>query len=81
MGFRIVNLMRIRKMFVLCAAVALAGTFPGVAAQAQSQHGPTRDVAPQSSAQFALGYAERSGINKKEKVDLTGDDCREGLTG
>ena len=26
------------------------------------------------------GYAERSGLNKKEKVDLTGDDCREGLT-
>jgi DNA gyrase subunit B len=26
------------------------------------------------------GYAERSGIAKKEKVDVTGDDCREGLT-
>jgi DNA gyrase subunit B len=26
------------------------------------------------------GYAERSGGAKKEKVDLTGDDCREGLT-
>ncbi len=26
------------------------------------------------------GYAESSGLNKKEKVDLTGDDCREGLT-
>ncbi len=26
------------------------------------------------------GYAERSGITKKEKVDITGDDCREGLT-
>ncbi len=26
------------------------------------------------------GYAERSGIQKREKVDLTGDDCREGLT-
>ncbi len=26
------------------------------------------------------GYAERSGLGKKEKVDLTGDDCREGLT-
>jgi DNA gyrase subunit B len=26
------------------------------------------------------GYAESSGITKKEKVDLTGDDCREGLT-
>ena len=26
------------------------------------------------------GYAERSGISRKEKVDLTGDDCREGLT-
>jgi len=26
------------------------------------------------------GYAESSGIAKKEKVDLTGDDCREGLT-
>ncbi len=25
-------------------------------------------------------YAERSGISKREKVDLTGDDCREGLT-
>ncbi len=25
-------------------------------------------------------YAERSGLTKKEKVDLTGDDCREGLT-
>src|SRR6201999_76984 len=24
-------------------------------------------------------YAERSGLAKKEKVDLTGDDCREGL--
>jgi DNA gyrase subunit B len=26
------------------------------------------------------GYAERSGIAKREKVDITGDDCREGLT-
>jgi len=26
------------------------------------------------------GYAERSNLAKKEKVDLTGDDCREGLT-
>ena len=26
------------------------------------------------------GYAERSGLAKKEKVDVTGDDCREGLT-
>ncbi len=26
------------------------------------------------------GYAERSGLAKREKVDLTGDDCREGLT-
>jgi len=26
------------------------------------------------------GYAEKSGITKREKVDLTGDDCREGLT-
>ena len=26
------------------------------------------------------GYAERSGLLKREKVDLTGDDCREGLT-
>jgi DNA gyrase subunit B len=26
------------------------------------------------------GYAERSGLAKKEKADLTGDDCREGLT-
>src|SRR3954464_13591097 len=26
------------------------------------------------------GYAESSGITKKEKVALTGDDCREGLT-
>jgi len=26
------------------------------------------------------GYAESSGIAKREKVDLTGDDCREGLT-
>ncbi len=26
------------------------------------------------------GYADRSGILKKEKVNLTGDDCREGLT-
>jgi DNA gyrase subunit B len=26
------------------------------------------------------GYAERSGFTKREKVDLTGDDCREGLT-
>lgn len=26
------------------------------------------------------GYAESSGIVKKEKVNLTGDDCREGLT-
>ena len=26
------------------------------------------------------GYAESSGMTKKEKVDLSGDDCREGLT-
>ena len=26
------------------------------------------------------GYAERAGIAKKEKVSLTGEDCREGLT-
>ncbi len=26
------------------------------------------------------GYADRSGMMKREKVDLTGDDCREGLT-
>jgi DNA gyrase subunit B len=26
------------------------------------------------------GYAENSGLTKKEKVDLTGEDCREGLT-
>ncbi|KAA6206192.1 MAG: DNA topoisomerase (ATP-hydrolyzing) subunit B [Candidatus Tokpelaia sp.] len=26
------------------------------------------------------GYAEKSGIAKKEKLQLTGDDCREGLT-
>jgi DNA gyrase subunit B len=26
------------------------------------------------------GYAERSGLTKREKVDLTGDDCREGLS-
>jgi DNA gyrase subunit B len=26
------------------------------------------------------GYAERGGVAKKEKVALTGDDCREGLT-
>ncbi|MGD9913097.1 MAG: DNA topoisomerase (ATP-hydrolyzing) subunit B [Rhizobiaceae bacterium] len=26
------------------------------------------------------GYANTSGITKKEKVELTGDDCREGLT-
>ncbi len=26
------------------------------------------------------GYAESSGATKREKVDLSGDDCREGLT-
>lgn len=26
------------------------------------------------------GYAESSGISKREKISLTGDDCREGLT-
>src|SRR5262249_47577517 len=26
------------------------------------------------------GYAESSGISKKEKISLTGDDCREGMT-
>jgi DNA gyrase subunit B len=26
------------------------------------------------------GYAESSGLTRKEKVDLSGDDCREGLT-
>jgi DNA gyrase subunit B len=26
------------------------------------------------------GYAESSGLAKKEKIDLSGDDCREGLT-
>ena len=28
-----------------------------------------------------IRYAESSGLSKKEKVDLSGEDCREGLTG
>jgi hypothetical protein len=69
MGFRIVNLMRIRKMFVLCAAVALAGTFPGVAAQAQSQHGPTRDVVPRgriSALVWMIGNWECHIVDRKQ---------------
>ncbi len=27
-----------------------------------------------------IGYAEKAGLAKKEKVDLSGEDCREGLT-
>ena len=27
-----------------------------------------------------IGYAEKAGLSKKEKVDLSGEDCREGLT-
>jgi DNA gyrase subunit B len=27
-----------------------------------------------------IGYAERAGLSKKDKVDLSGEDCREGLT-
>ena len=46
---------------------------------ARRRHASRRDSARALTRQIT-GYAESSGATKREKVELSGDDCREGLT-
>ncbi len=41
---------------------------------------PHGGLSPPALTRQVTGYAESSGIAKREKVSLTGEDCREGLT-